>query len=68
MENDDSKTYSGLHEGVGFFARGCYMAIRNPGSHTDELPDLTEHEALEQLAAFSQLARWIDGATLETAP
>lgn len=66
--DDGSKTYKSLHEGVGAFARGCFMAIRNPNSHTDELDDLDEHQALEQLAAFSQLARWVDVATVETAP
>jgi hypothetical protein len=25
-----------------------------------------EHHALEELAAFSILARWVDGATVET--
>jgi hypothetical protein len=29
----------------------------------DELP---EHEALEQVAAFSVLARWVDEAAIET--
>lgn len=63
-----AKTAVSLHEGVGAFARGCFMAIRNPGSHSDEVDDLDEYKALEQLAAFSLLARWIDDATLDTAP
>ncbi|CAD12002.1 hypothetical protein (fragment), partial (plasmid) [Streptomyces coelicolor A3(2)] len=54
------------HEGAAAFARGVYVAIRNPIAH--ELGDeLKEHEALEQLAAFSLLARWVDDATVETA-
>jgi hypothetical protein len=44
------------------------MAIRNPGAHSDNFDDLDEHHALEQLAAFSQLDRWIDEATVETEP
>ncbi|CAO0832406.1 hypothetical protein SMICM17S_03285 [Streptomyces microflavus] len=40
------------------FAEGCFAGIRNPNSHEDGLP-LPEHEALEQLAAFSVLARWV---------
>ncbi|MFI1679106.1 TIGR02391 family protein [Streptomyces sp. NPDC020607] len=44
------------------FAEGCFAAIRNPSSHEDGLPELPEHEALEQLAAFSGLARWVDAA------
>lgn len=53
--------------GVRAFAEGCFAAIRNPNSHEDGLPELPEHEALEQLAAFSLLARWVDGATVVTA-
>ena len=67
MPNDGSKNFTNVHEGVGALARGAYMAIRNPNSHT-LTTGLTEHEALEQLAVFSQLARWIDTATLETVP
>jgi hypothetical protein len=45
------------------FAEGCYAAIRTPVSH-DELDELPEHEALEQLAALSVLARWVDNSTV----
>lgn len=41
------------------FAEGCYAAIRNPSSH-DVQGDLEETDALEQLAALSVVARWID--------
>lgn len=48
------------HEGAQFFGRGCFQAIRNLSSHSaDEMP---EQEALEQLAALSVLARWVDEA------
>ncbi|MET4657407.1 hypothetical protein ABID80_001099 [Streptomyces sp. PvP037] len=64
--NDGSDTWRSQHEGAAAFARGVYVAIRNPIAH--ELGDeLKEHEALEQLAAFSLLARWVDDATVETA-
>ncbi|MFE1479097.1 TIGR02391 family protein [Streptomyces cyaneofuscatus] len=36
----------------------AYSALRNPATH--ETGDLTEQEALEQLATFSVLARLID--------
>lgn len=64
--NDGSQTWVSEHAGVMAFAEGCYRGIRNPSSHLvqDELP---EHEALEQLAAFSVLARWVDAAMLEEA-
>jgi hypothetical protein len=37
---------------------GCAQGIRNPQAHPSE--DITEQEALEQLAALSVLARWVD--------
>ncbi|MEV0113273.1 TIGR02391 family protein [Streptomyces sp. NPDC050844] len=67
MPNDASETYRSIHRGAMAFAEGCYAAIRNPNSHEDKLPELSEHEALEQLAAFSLLARWVDTATVLTA-
>ncbi|MGW5094237.1 TIGR02391 family protein [Streptomyces nodosus] len=66
MDDDGSDTFRSIHRGAMAFAEGCYAGIRNPNSHEDGLPELPEHEALEQLAAFSVLARWVDAATLET--
>lgn len=57
--DDGGRTAMSLRRGVMAFAEGCYAAIRNPASH-DVQAELPEHEALEQLAAFSVLARWID--------
>ena len=37
---------------------GCAQGIRNPQAHPTDA--LTEQEALEQLAALSVLARWVD--------
>jgi uncharacterized protein (TIGR02391 family) len=62
-QDDGSQSFRSLHRGVMAFAEGCYAAFRNPGSH-DPQDDLTEDEALEQLAAFSVLARWIDQAAI----
>ncbi|MFC1431455.1 TIGR02391 family protein [Streptacidiphilus sp. N1-3] len=67
MADDGSDTYRSLHRGAAALAEGVYAALRNPSSHEDNLPDLPEHEALEQLAAFSVLARMVDGARVETA-
>jgi len=64
MPDDGSDTFRSLHEGALAFATGCYKAIRNPASHVP-LPELPEDEGLEQLAAFSVLARWVDAATLD---
>lgn len=46
------------------FGAGCFTGIRNPAVHDNGLK-LTEQVALEQLAAFSVLARWIDECTVE---
>lgn len=62
--NDGSPTYTSFHQGATAFAVGLYSAIRNPSSHAVQA-ELTANEALEQLAAFSVLARWVDAATLE---
>jgi len=40
--------------------------IRNISTHVTNEPD--EQAALEQLAALSVLARWIDEAEIETCP
>lgn len=67
MENEGGLTYGSLHRGAMAFTEGCYAGIRNPNSHEGGQRELPEHEALEQLAAFSVLARWVDAAGLATA-
>jgi hypothetical protein len=59
-------TWRSRQQGAMDFGAGCYEAIRNPAAHQHEL-DLSEQVALEQLAAFSLLARWIDECIAETA-
>ncbi|MFJ2264413.1 TIGR02391 family protein [Streptomyces sp. NPDC087844] len=63
--DDGGDTFKNRHDGAGNFARGVYSAIRNPIAH-EEGEELEENEALEHLAAFSILARWVDAATVET--
>ncbi|WP_327260001.1 TIGR02391 family protein [Streptomyces sp. NBC_01240] len=65
--DDGSDTWRSRHEGAGAFARGVYAAIRNPIAH-EQGDELKENEALEMLAAFSLLAKWIDDASVESAP
>ncbi|MFC9454469.1 TIGR02391 family protein [Streptomyces sp. NPDC056983] len=65
--NDGSKSFLSIQRGVMAFAEGCYAAIRNPISHDADLPELAEAEALEQLAAFSFLARKVSEASIERA-
>jgi hypothetical protein len=58
--DDNGQTSLSLRRGVMSFAEGCFAGIRNPAAHDGG--DLKEQDALEQLAAFSVLARWVDGA------
>lgn len=59
----DDRTQQSMQQGVMAFGVGCFGAIRNPLGHlpNDEI-DLPEPVAIEQLAAFSLLARWVDDA------
>jgi hypothetical protein len=66
MKDDGGKTYQNLHRGARAFADGLYTAIRNPGMHTPPPSDGGEEQlALERLAAFSLLARWVDQSDVE---
>lgn len=67
-EDDGSQTYQSLHRGARAFAEGLYAGIRNPGMHAPQVTKGGEEQlALEQLAAFSLLARWVDQSIVETA-
>ena len=65
--NRDSDTWRSRQQGGMQLGAGCFAGIRNPAAHEDGLV-LTEQVALEQLAAFSLLARWIDECEAEAAP
>ncbi|MFJ4407229.1 TIGR02391 family protein [Streptomyces sp. NPDC088910] len=67
VPDDGSDTYRSVHRGAMSFAVGFFGAVRNPNSHEDGLPELSEQEALEQLGALSMIARWVDSATLTEA-
>lgn len=64
--NKDSDTWRSRQQGGMQLGAGCFAGIRNPAAHEDGLV-LTEQVALEQLAAFSLLARWIDECAVEKA-
>ena len=64
--DDGGKTARSVRRGIVALAEGCYAAVRNPVSH-DEGTELDEQVALEQLAAFSLLARWVDDANAVSA-
>lgn len=65
VPDDGSKTFQSWQRGVMAYAEGCYAAIRNPVAHVEG--ELSEDEGLEQLAALSVLARWVDRAQLHAA-
>jgi hypothetical protein len=60
---DNPKTWDNLHTGAALFGKGCVQAIRNRRTHGLEVE---EQEALEELAALSLLARWIENADVVT--
>ncbi|GAA3040778.1 hypothetical protein GCM10010464_00420 [Pseudonocardia yunnanensis] len=62
----NTDTWKALQNGAGRFGAGCFIAIRNPVAHQHDYP-LTQQEALEQLAALSVFARWVDVCSVEVA-
>ncbi len=60
-DDDGSQTYNNVHRGAMALAEGLFASARNLAAHEDDY-DLAEQEALEQLVAFSLLARWVDRA------
>lgn len=60
--DDKDLTVKAMRTGMLQFSQGCFMAIRNPATHSTR--DTTAQEALEQLAILSALARWIDHCDL----
>ena len=59
-----SDTWRSRQQGGMQLGAGCFLGIRNPVAHEHHLR-LSEQEALEQIAVFSLLARWIDECTVE---
>ncbi len=59
---DADLTVKSMREGVRGYATGCFQAIRNPSTHNTEQSG--RQVALEQLAALSLLARWIEQCEL----
>jgi hypothetical protein len=51
-------TVKSMNEGLRLFAPGCFLTIRNPATHSTDVPE--RQEAFEHLAALSALMRWID--------
>lgn len=56
----EPKDWENRHGGARNFGVGCFMGIRNVLSHARPEDEVGDEKALEYLAAFSMLARWID--------
>ncbi len=59
---DTDLTVRAMRTGLLQFGQGCFLAIRNPATHSTAAAVV--QEALEQLCVLSTLARWIDGCQL----
>jgi uncharacterized protein (TIGR02391 family) len=55
---DDDKTVRSMRSGLRSLAFGLLQTVRNPATHSTE--EISNDVALEQLAAFSMLARMIE--------
>lgn len=64
LPDDGSPTYRSAQEGAMHLGVGLYQGVRNVTAHG--VAELEEQIALERLAAFSVLARWVDESTLVT--
>ncbi|MEU6651306.1 TIGR02391 family protein [Streptomyces sp. NPDC046900] len=60
-------TWRARQDGAKYTSAGAFLAIRNLAAHEDEV-NWSQQEALEYLATFSVIARWIEECTVETAP
>ena len=61
-----SDTWRSRQNGGAHFGAGCFEGLRNPVAHEHEL-QLPKQVALEQLAAFSVLARWVEQCAVRKA-
>ncbi|MET9051776.1 TIGR02391 family protein [Streptomyces bacillaris] len=60
-------TWRARQEGAKYFSAGAFLGIRNLAAHQEKVT-WTEQEALEYLASFSVVARWIEECSVETVP
>lgn len=68
FDDDGGDTFKSVHRGAMALAEGLFAGIRNVVAHTVVETEADEQAALEQLAAVSVLARWVDEAKVVTAP
>lgn len=67
-DDEGTDTWRSAHIGAMALAEGLFAGIRNVVSHTVAETEADEQVALEQLAAVSVLARWVEDAHVVTAP
>ncbi|MEV7074813.1 TIGR02391 family protein [Streptomyces sp. NPDC093990] len=63
----NTPTWKARQDGAKYAAAGAFLAIRNLAAHADEV-SWTQQEALEYLASFSVISRWIEECTVESVP
>ena len=63
-EQENVESTRSLREGVQSLGLACFALVRNLSTHRVE--EITEHEALEQLALFSLFLKKLDLCSLET--
>lgn len=62
--NDTDLTVKSMRDGLRGFSSGCFLAIRNPSTHSIEVQ--SQQDCFEQLASLSLLAKWIDRCDVVT--
>ncbi|MCX5234411.1 TIGR02391 family protein [Streptomyces prunicolor] len=62
----DTPTWKARQEGAKYLSAGAFLGIRNLAAHEEQVT-WTQQEALEYLATFSVIARWIEECTVEIA-
>ena len=67
MDSGAGKTHESVQRGAWSLAEGLFAGVRNLASHTYQETEVDEQRSLEQLAAVSVLARWVDDATMASA-
>ncbi|MFC4609756.1 TIGR02391 family protein [Streptomyces maoxianensis] len=63
----DTPTWKARQEGAMYLSAGAFLGIRNLAAHEEQVA-WTQQEALEYLATFSVVARWIEECAVEAAP
>jgi hypothetical protein len=67
VDDSNPDLFRDVHTGAAALGRGLYSAVRNPLNHVvADVHQIGDGEAMEALAGFSLLSRWIDRAEVVT--